>query len=76
MTDVLTYIKISGEAFRIFQEGIKNGILNSTSYSIEQYIDIKNNEIIVYEIIPTSVEQFVSYKKPIEDITDRFLNRR
>jgi uncharacterized pyridoxamine 5'-phosphate oxidase family protein len=74
--DTLSYIRLSGEAFRIFDETVTNEIMEKSGYRLDSYITVLENEsVILYEVFPTHVEKLHTKEKRLEDLTEDFFSK-
>lgn len=70
----LTYIRFSGEAFRIFEESAADEIIQQSGYHLDTFIKVPKNEpVVLYEMFPTHIEKLDAKEKRLINVTDDFL---
>ena len=70
----LGYIRVSGESFRIFENSVREDILQKFDHNLADYLHIKERDIILmYEILPNAVERFDPKEKTKTDVSQEFL---
>ncbi|MCK4575671.1 pyridoxamine 5'-phosphate oxidase family protein [candidate division WOR-3 bacterium] len=75
-SESLAYVCFSGDAFRIYEESVKNRIIDNSGYKLSDYLIIKEKDnILLYELLPISVERFDPIEKCVKNITRELFNK-
>jgi len=73
----LSYIRFSGEVFRIYEESLKENIFSRMEYSPAEYIKIdEKDRILLYEFLPIVVERYDPGEKETNNITREWFDNK